>query len=85
MLNNFVIFLKKNIVAPLDILYQFIKSFVNLFIDIASTFFDSSFSSFSTSTPFVLFKLILLLKLILIILLSKLVFSTRSEISFFAW
>ena len=82
MLNNFVIFLKKNIVAPLDILYQFIKSFVNLFIDIASTFFDSSFSSFSTSTPFVLFKLILLLKLI--ILLSKLVFFTKSEISFFA-
>ena len=39
------------------------KSFINPFIDIASTFFDSSFNSFSTSTSFVLFELILLSKL----------------------
>ena len=49
--------------APSRILYPFIKSFVNPFVDDASTFSDSSFNSFSTSTCFVLFELILLLKL----------------------
>ena len=32
--------------APLRILNLFIKSFVNLFVDIAWTFFDDSFNSF---------------------------------------
>ena len=32
--------------APLGILNLFIKSFVNPFVDIALTFFDSSFNSF---------------------------------------
>ena len=45
--------------APLRISYPFIKSSVNPFVDISSTFFDSSFS---TSTCLVLFELILLLK-----------------------
>ena len=49
--------------ATLRILYSFIKSFVHLFVGIPSTYFDSSFNSFSTSTCFVLFELILLLKL----------------------
>ena len=43
-------------------LYVFTKSFVNLFADIALTFSDSLFSSFSTSTCFVLFEVILLSK-----------------------
>ena len=34
----------------------FIKSFVNPFVDIALTFSDSLFNSFSTSTCFVLFE-----------------------------
>ena len=54
---------KEKYLAPLRILYPFIKSFVNLFVDITSTFFDSSFNSYSTSVCFVLFELILLLKL----------------------
>ena len=49
--------------APLRILYPFIKSSFNSYVDIASTFFDSSFVLFSTSTCFVLFELIILLKL----------------------
>ena len=45
--------------AQLRILYPFIQSFVNPFVDIASTFFDRSFNSFSSNTCFVLFELIL--------------------------
>ena len=48
---------------PIRILYPFIKSSVSPFLDIASTFFDSPFDSFSTSTCFVLFEVILLFKL----------------------
>ena len=44
---------------PLRILDLFIKSFVNPFVDIASTFFDSSFNLFSLSTCFALFNVIL--------------------------
>ena len=39
---------EKKYFAPLRILYPFVKSFVNPFVDIASNFFDSSFNSFST-------------------------------------
>ena len=38
--------------APLRILKLFIKSFVNPFIDIALTFFNSSFSSFLFDVTF---------------------------------
>ena len=65
--------------APLRTLYPSIKSFVNPFVGIASTFFDSSFNSFSTSTYFILFELLLLLKLIS--LLSKSVLFTKLPIS----
>ena len=66
-------------IALLRILYPFIKFFVNFFVDIASTFFDSSFNLFSTSTYFVLFELILLLELNS--LLSKSVSFTKLAIS----
>ena len=49
-------FLKKNILLQLRILNLLIKSLVSPFVDIALTFPDSSFSSFSTSTCFVLFE-----------------------------
>ena len=39
--------------VPLRILNPFIKSFVNPFVDIVSTFFDNPFNSFSTSTCFI--------------------------------
>ena len=60
-------------------MYPFIKYFVNPFVDIASTFFDSSFNSFSASTCFDLFELTLLLKLNS--LLPKSVFLTKLAIS----
>ena len=44
---------KEKYLASLRILYPFIKSFANPFVDIASTFFDNSFNLFSTSTCFV--------------------------------
>ena len=53
---------KEKYLAPLRIVYPFIKSFVNPFADIAWTYFVSSFNSFSTNTCFVLSELILLLK-----------------------
>ena len=40
----------------LRILYPFIISLVSPFVDIASTFFDSSFNLFATNTCFVLFE-----------------------------
>ena len=43
------------------ILGPFIKPLLSLFVDITSTFFDSSFNSFSTSTYFVLFEVTFLL------------------------
>ena len=45
MLNNFEIILRKNILLHLRILNSFIN-FVGPFVDIALTFFDSSFNSF---------------------------------------
>ena len=72
-------FLKK-ISCPIRILYLFIKSFVNLFVDIASNFFDSSITPFLASTCFVLFEFILLLKLNS--LLPKSVLFTKLAISF---
>ena len=48
--------------TPFRILFLFIKSFVNPFIDIASTVFNSSFNLFQTSTCFVLFDVTFLLK-----------------------
>ena len=71
---------KEKYIAPLRILYLFIKSFVNLFVDIASTFFDSSFNSYSTSVCFVLFELMLLLKLNSV--LSKSALFTKLAIPF---
>ena len=66
--------------TPLRIfINQFIKYFVNHFVNIASTFFDSSFNSFSTGTCFVLFELIILLKLNS--LLSKSALFTKLAIS----
>ena len=62
--------------AALRILYPFIKSLINNFVDVASTLFDSSFNSFSTSRCFALSKVILLLKLLLkSVLLTKLAIS----------
>ena len=54
---------EEKFLATLRILYSFIKSFVHPFVGIPSTYFDSSFNSFSTSTCFISFELILLLKL----------------------
>ena len=79
-LNHFVNVPREKYLAPLRILYPFIKPFVNPFVDIASTFFYSTFNSFSTSTCFVLFELILLLKHNS--LLSKSVLFTKLAISF---
>ena len=73
-----VMFLKKNILLCQE--SKLIKSFVNPFVDIASTFFDSSFNSFSISTCFVLFELIVLLKLKS--LLAKSVWFKISNITF---
>ena len=49
-------------IVPLRILYWFIKSLVSPFVDIDLNFFDSSFSLFSTSRYFVLFKITFLFK-----------------------
>ena len=66
--------------ARLRILNLFVKFFVYPFVDIALTFSDSSFNSFSTSTCFILFE---------VTFLSKSVFFTKLAISFllakFAW
>ena len=48
--------------APLRILHLFIEYFIIHFLDIAFTFSDSSFNSFSTKTWFVLFEVIFLCK-----------------------
>ena len=66
--------------APLRMLYVFIKSFVNPFVDIAITFSDSLFSSFSLSTCFVLFEVISLSKFFS--LSSKSVIFTKLAILF---
>ena len=80
LVKNLKIFLYEKYIVPLRTLYPFIKSFLNPFVDIASTVSDSSFNSFSISAGFVLFELILLLKLNS--LLSKSVFFTKLAISF---
>ena len=51
MLNNFEIILRKNILLHLRILNLFIN-FVGPFVDIALTFFDSSFNSFLFDVKF---------------------------------
>ena len=51
MLNNFEIILRKNILLLLRILNSFIN-FVGPFVDIALTFFDSSFNSFLFDVKF---------------------------------
>ena len=61
--------MKKKYFAPLYILKLSIKSFVNLFVDIALTFFDRSFNSFLFEVTGLSFS-------------SKLVFFTKSAISF---
>ena len=59
-------------------LYVFTKSFVNLFVDIALTFSDSLFSSFSIRACFALFEVILLSNFFS--LSSKSVFFTKLAI-----
>ena len=66
--------------ALLTLLYLFIKSLVSSFFDIALTFFDSSFNSFSTSMCFVLFQLTFLFKFFSFS--SNSVFVTKLAISF---
>ena len=61
------------------ILYLFIRSFVNPFVDTSLTFFDSSFNSFSTNTCFLLFEITFLFNFFS--LLSKSVFSRKLAIS----
>ena len=51
MLNNFEIILRKNILLHLRILNLFIN-YVGPFVDIALTFFDSSFNSFLFDVKF---------------------------------
>ena len=53
---------EENYFPPLRILNLFIKSFVNPFLDIAWTFFDSSANSFLTSIGHVLLEVIILFK-----------------------
>ena len=60
---------EQNYFTPLRILNLFSKSFVNPFVDIALTFFDSSFNSFLFEVTFYIFS-------------SKSVFFTKAEISF---
>ena len=48
--------LEEKYFAPLRILKLFINFFVNPFVDVAFTFFDSWFNSFSISTCFALFE-----------------------------
>ena len=64
---------KEKYFARLRILNLCIKFFVNPFVDIALTFSDSSFNSFSISTCFILFE---------VTFLSKSVFFTKLTISF---
>ena len=78
-LNKFCNIPEQKYFAPLGILYLFIKSLVIPFVDIASTFFDSLFNSFCTSTCFVLFEVTFLLKLFS--LSSKFVLFTKLPIS----
>ena len=61
MLNNFGNTPEEKYFAPLRRLYPFIKSFVNPFVGISSTFSDSSYSTFSTNICFVSFEVTLLL------------------------
>ena len=61
-------------------LFSKVKSLVRAFADIASTFFDSLFNSFSTSTFFVSFEVVFLL--IFFFLTSKFLFFTKLAISF---
>ena len=58
----------------------FIRSLVNPFLEIASTFFESSFNSFSTNTCFVLFEVIYLLNFL--VYHQNLSFFTKLAISF---
>ena len=57
---------------PLRILNLFIKSFVNPFVDIALTFFDSSFNSFLFDVTFLslLLKSVFFMKLTIWFLLA---------------
>ena len=59
---------------------MFIKSFVNLFVFVASTFFDSSFNLFQQLHVLPLFETVFLFKIIS--LSSKYVFFTKTTISF---
>ena len=68
-------------IVPLRILYWFIKSLVSPFVDIDLNFFDSSFSLFSTSRYFVLFKITFLFKFFSLLLKS--VSFTKLAISLF--
>ena len=65
--------------TPLRMRNLFIKSFVNPFVDIALTFSDSSFNSFSTIACFVLFEVTFLF--MFFSLSSKSVFFTKLAIS----
>ena len=71
---------EEKILAPLRILYLFIKSLVNPFVVTTLTISDSSFNSFSTSTCFVLFEVTFLFKFFSLSLKS--VIFTKSAISF---
>ena len=64
----------------LRIIYLFIKSAANPFVDITSTLLDSSFNSFLTSTCFILFDVTFLFKFFS--LSKKFVFFAKSRISF---
>ena len=66
------------IFQPLRMLYPFIKSFVNPFVNISLTFLDRSSSFFLTSTCPVLFKVTFLLTFIGFS--SRYVFFTKSAI-----
>ena len=63
---------KEKYFAPLRIINLFIKHFVNPFVDIALTFFDSSFSSILFDATFFSF-------------ISKSVFFMKLAISFLLW
>ena len=64
---------KKKIFCPLIILNLFIKSFVNPFVDITLSFFDSLFNSFSFDVKLftLLTKSVLFMKLAISPLLDK--------------
>ena len=65
--------------ASLRILYLFIKSFVNPFVDISLTYSDSSSNLFSTSVCFVLFEVTFLFNFFSLLLIY--VPFTKSAIS----